>query len=69
MEKRKNIKFMYNISLKDDFRFTENNIEFLISLLRVELKKEINKTEISKNKVDYLLGLIDKLEDIDIGKF
>jgi hypothetical protein len=69
MEKNKNVRFMYNVSLKDDFRFTENNIEFLLHLLRVELQKEINKTEISKNNVDYLLSLIDKLNDIEIGKF
>jgi hypothetical protein len=69
MEKRKNISFMYNAFLKEQFRFTENNIEFLIHLLRVELNKEINKTEISKNKVDYLLELIEKVNDIEIGKF
>jgi hypothetical protein len=69
MEKQKNIRFMYNAFLKDEFRFTENNIEFLISLLRVELNKEINKVEISKNKVDYLLELIEKVNDIEIGKF
>jgi hypothetical protein len=57
---------MYNASLLEQFRFTENNIEFLISLLRKELNKEINKTEISKNNVDYLLDLIDKLKDIEI---
>jgi hypothetical protein len=60
------VKFMYNASLLEQFRFTENNIEFLISLLRKELNKEINKTEISKNNVDYLLDLIDKLKDIEI---
>jgi hypothetical protein len=69
MEKRKNISFMYNAFLKEQFRFTENNIEFLIHLLRVELNKEINKVEISKNKVDYLLELIEKVNDIEIGKF
>ena len=66
MEKQKNISFMYNAFLKDDFRFTRNNIEFLINLLRVELDKEIKKDEISKNNVDYLLDLIDKLKDIEI---
>jgi undecaprenyl pyrophosphate synthase len=66
MEKRKNISFMYNAFLKDEFRFTKNNIEFLINLLRVELDKEIKKDEISKNNVDYLLELIDKLNDIEI---
>ena len=60
------VRFMYNASLLEQFRFTENNIEFLISLLRKELNKEINKTEISKNNVDYLLDLIDKLKDIEI---
>jgi REP element-mobilizing transposase RayT len=69
MEKQKNIRFMYNAFLKDEFRFTENNIEFLISLLRKELNKEINKVEISKNNVDYLLELIEKVNDIEIGKF
>ena len=69
MEKRKNVRFMYNAFLKDEFRFTKNNIEFLINLLRVELDKEIKKDEISKNNVDYLLELIDKLNDIEIGKF
>jgi undecaprenyl pyrophosphate synthase len=57
---------MYNASLLEQFKFTKNNIEFLINLLRVELDKEIKKDEISKNNVDYLLDLIDKLKDIEI---
>lgn len=62
----KNVRFTYNAFLRDKFRFTERDIEFLIQVMRFELTKTVNKVNTNKDDIDYILDLIDKLKDIEI---